>query len=410
MKLLFSALVIFLLGLSGGELVEVKVIVPIDPFKIGQVRLGSQPLEIKRVTSARSSPIIVMVDESFLMNRFDRLFRELQYTLPLLPDGKAEIWTRVVGKRHVAFASFPSGWIGYLLARPDELASEITNVLTGSAIEFLRAVADRYSGCGPVRLFWLDSDFLWLDGRSAPDSLMSTVEPFWPLIGDAGITLYPIRTPMPKRGRESMSSFPDRVASLLGAKAMILSGPPGSTLAKAVEESDRSSVLSLAIRSEWTTRRGLPQMFRVMDRGGRVVLYERPLIGGGTISRNGFQDWSEMAKVAVRLFPKLNVSSATLTHSCGGREAGEWFLQMKGVDFPKDQPMEDHVWVTLVKYGSESERRLTERGRRVKLVLAKGGPCLGPLEIDSRTAVWVYSPTARWVTELRISVAANRRE
>ena len=187
---------------------------------------------------------------------------------------------------------------------------------------------------------------------------------------------------------------------------MASSRAPGETLMRAIAESDRSSVATIRVKANQLTWRGLPPTLNVYDRTGKRI-YHRPFVAGGNVSPHGPADFSEMARIVCRLVRHLDVGEAHVSVYCGVRAEGGVYLEINDVKFPARQSEQSPVWVTTRRFGADSRPELTVRGQEVRLLRTSRGGCVGPLNIEGDSDIYLYSPVEQWITALRVRLAGQ---
>ena len=391
--------------------VLVKLLVPLAPFQIATVRLGGQVCKLVASRPSTDARIVVVLLVNSLSREVENdEFEELRSFLSWVrPDKSVEVWSSIgTGNNEIA-AAFPTGWVSTLRSGPLGKSTHDGRNLTSDHAEVLELVARRFAGRGPVRLFLVDS-FFSVDMRQlgSYDGLRyneTAIEPFWPLIGDSGLNVYPVivttrtkRPPRPQTHRTYSSS-------LFGTQELIAGGKPGSTLGQAFAQSERGTVITIEVPAKRYTRFRRAPKLQIYSRDGKRQ-FDRPFVAGGEPTSEA-EATAAMAKALSRVVEPLIVGSADVVTSCGGTavpmstSSADRFIRLDGVSLPASQPESSRVWVTTRPSGMD-RRVLTERGRDTELRRQGSSACVGPLAILGNSEVSIYHPSFRWLANVRV--------
>lgn len=334
-------------------------------------------------------------------SEFERaMYVELTVAQRNLKTRHIETWGSGGSSTFLKGGQFTNGWVvttsvtsgGWFEPLPFALLSEIP-----------RSVANRFAGRGPVRLFWLDDSFRWLDARGSQDHFTSPLELDFETFGDAGLVVFPLIVPT-SRGQayaRKEASWAKWGAWTLGSTPTVLSGAPGQTLIKAIEESDKGTVLNLTVPTKHYTGRGLPPVLEVMDRSGKVS-YSRPFVTGGVETNGQGVSGDQFAAGLYRIVPELKwVGKAQVTTSCIEKQpaiAGR-FLRLLGLEEECERC--DAKLEFIVSHKSSMPPKLSTRGT-VAFQQRGTSACVGPVDAISGARVLLYSEKDNWLASIDI--------
>ena len=388
--------------------VLVRLVVPLSRSQVSTVRLGGQESRFAVSGTSSDTPILVVLLVNSLSREVENdEFDELRTFLSLLrPDASVEVWSSVgTGSNEIA-APFPFGWVSTLRTGAVGESTYDGRNLTSSHGEVLELVSRRFAGRGPVRLFLLD-EFFSVDKRElgSYDGLRyneTEIEPFWPLIGDSGLIVYPViiptrakRPPKPQMRRTFSSS-------LFGTQEIVAGGNPGSALAEALAQSEKGTVITVEVPArQYTKFRRAPKL-QIYSRDGKRQ-FERPFVAGGE-PINEAEATAAMAKALSRVVQPLVLKNADIVKNCGGMPAPtatDRFIRIDSASLPDSQSIRSRVWVTTRPRGTE-DRALTERGRDTAILRQGSSACIGPLPVSGNSDVFIYDPEMRWLASIRV--------
>lgn len=387
---------------TAGSPVFVKILVPVSGSQIGKIKLGGQMCRLQEKEPSNRAPILLLnlVNSISAEVEKDQINEIRSFVSQSRSDFKLEVWSSLGGRYEIA-APFPRGWVSFIPNGSYGGKSHFERNLPTDHAELLELIARRFTRRGPVRVFLLSESFSVdvRDSHSYNSGLFNetSLEAFWPLVGDSGLIVYPVI--IPKRPKRPPVPTHRRTfsASLFGTQEIVAGGVPGSALAEAFAESEKGTVITIEVPArKYTKFRRAPKL-EVYSKDGKK-LWERPFVAGGEpVDEIAANDAFAMA--LSRVVKPLVIQRAGIVPTCGGETADsseEKYIGLDGVIFPESQPALAKVWVTTRPNGRDNVA-LTERGRETTLLRHGNTACLGPIPIVKDSELYVYYPEGPWL-------------
>ena len=392
-----------------GSRVIVKVLVPVMAEQIGEVRLAGQKCRLSEKASSAHLPALLLnlshnsINEKIEADGFD----ELQGFLSQVSSGLYfELWSHLGSGRYEIAATFPKGWVSTARTKSFGPLSFPGKNLASDPAEILELIARRFAGRGPVRVFLLSESFSVdvRDSHSYNSGLFNetSLEAFWPLVGDSGLIVYPVIIPKRLKRPPVPTHRPTFSASLFGTQEIVAGGVPGSALAEAFAESEKGTVITIEVPArKYTKFRRAPKL-EVYSKDGKK-LWERPFVAGG-------EPVDEVAATAAfamalsRVVKPLVIQRAGIVPTCGGEttdSSEEKYIGLDGVIFPESQPALAKVLVTTRPNGRDNVA-LTSRGRETTLLRQGSTACLGPISVAKDSELYIYYPEGPWLAAVMV--------
>jgi hypothetical protein len=403
-----STVALVLLGLTSSHAettqVKTRVLVRAKPERIGEVWLGKTRCQVSAIEPGVRSPALIILEPSPSLQ--SRMYAELQHGLSGRQWTDFEIWVNGATSEHTARAEFNGRWVGAALDQSlgsTEAVADWRSARGGQGVLWMfEQIGRRFSGYGPVRVFWIDSVFSWLDSESPPVTRNSA---FAPILGDAGMALFPVRIEssdpnwMEPKIRKSTS------ASEFGVEEIVAGREPGEALRLAIRESEAWSAVTLRVPALSKQRQSVTRELKVLDKNSRAVLFRRPFAASGVKAALPPSQPGEMDLNLCRLVRRLRFGSASLGSTCTGEaaeSASEGYIRLLGVDFEPDEPQHSEVMISRTEYGKDMSRGFSQRNGAASLHrIGHDGACIGPIPLR-RADVYVYSPAQRWLALVQV--------
>jgi hypothetical protein len=371
------------------------ILVPLPTHRIGRIEWGGKPCSftVENLDGVTRAPVVVLVSggaisqeyTSFLRLQLGELLRETRSL-----QGKIEVWG-VGTASYVAGARFSDGVVATPV--PGDPVSNNDYVFVDYP-SMLRSIARRFDGEGPVRLFWIDRSFSWLDARGSTDHFWSPIDDDLDLIRKAGLTMHPIviRDRMiDAKASQRLSAW---AAWLLGSQVQILS-PHGRSLVEIIRETEGWSVVTLRREGRSTFR---PAVLRVLDHSGRMR-YSRPLQVSSAANRVEDPPEKILKRYLYRIVHSLEFQQATTVPECHGRKAsgGLSLILLSGLALKCEPLSECDTAVEIVVRYDQGVGRLATRSENQRFQVTDGEACIGPIEVHSGARVSVWSKEGPWL-------------
>ncbi|MBL0160529.1 MAG: hypothetical protein IPP47_26115 [Bryobacterales bacterium] len=314
---------------AGPETVTTRVFVPLPRDQISAVLLGGQHCPIRQMEPGDSTPIVVVVPGLQRTSYFGTtLLNDLGTALLTLRERRnVEFWGKGGEGAHLVGGEFAEGWV----VAPTERDTAPLRRLPGiSKVRIIEGVAKRFEGSGPVRVFLYGSSFSWLDLRGNDDYYASPFDGRFDLIGDAGLTLFPVLVPISASPRALKNELKWSAwgSWTLGGTPRVLESVPGSGLLKYIRESDGGTVLTLEVPGRRSSRLTMPPKLEVLGPDGHV-LYSRPLAVSGVWSTTS-DDFDAGYRMGLyRIVPEMRFERPALVPQCFGQSAPEGQTYLK---------------------------------------------------------------------------------
>ncbi len=393
---------------------EMTLIVPVPQESIASVRYaGKQVPLVRKGPAAPKRRLVVLAGGANLSSV------ELHAAMAKCPECFAppdtEVWANPAGSWNVAASKFAQGWIGVLGTEPSLLvAPETVSLYAGRSFsgpaDILRLIGETYAGRGPVEVYWLDNFVQWLDGRwrSQPSPVYELAE----YLGDAGITVFPIISPL-----ESNSSGDLKYAeSVFGTRLLKTDGArPGETLMAAMRplKTTYAQITCVVPAAPRRSRfQHVPPALEILDGKGQVM-HKRRIAAEGM--KSYFKEGMDsITQSLIRIVPQVQAKSLRVARSCPSVPAarpGSVYLWLENVEFPeparRNRAGRRSFEVLLARadptfaYPSEHDRKRAPE-KTTRWIQMGHSACVGPLPIEHEMRLGFYQPQEKWALFLSI--------
>lgn len=395
-------------ALAADRNVVVKVVVGQPRDRIAKITLGGIACRVISMDSAQSLPsIVVLLGDFLIREREDAGIGEIK---PLLRSkqalGTVEFWSQLGTGRYEVYAPFRNGFVSFPRDGPFGEKSYPGVRLAYDETTVIELVARRFAFRGPAKLFIVtggfDLDYRRNDKYYSGLYNETSLEPFWPTVGDSGIVVYPIVIPKPKLRPKSLVRKRDFSSGLFGTESITAGGAHGEALAEAFRISNESTVVEVEVPArKYTVFDRAPKLEVFAPNGERV--FWRPFVAGGEPTDEA-EASAKMALELSRIVDPLIIGKADIVAGCGGLispEPGKRYVQLESVRFPREQPDSSSVLVSLTPK-LDPKSRLIERGHSATLRRVGERWCVGPLDIFGDSEIYIHDPVRLWLGAIRI--------